>query len=194
MPTDRAPNRTQPQSQQAQVKATTDKGIYNDPELLKFYDAIMLAETGSEKDPWIRTKYAPPGGSTAFGPVQITRRKARDYFTRFPEVMKGSTAFYKDILGPMHDKFAYYGREPKRPGYDRRWEYGGYGQRLTPEQKAAYKRLSLDMMRADIAEARRLLPKGTPEQLREMRIQLWRGKTRKQDPRYFNVVNSYLSR
>ena len=40
-----------------------------------FYDAIQAAETGSQQDPWIRTKYAPKAGSTSFGPVTAYRNK-----------------------------------------------------------------------------------------------------------------------
>lgn len=158
----------------------------------RFYDAIQAAETGSMWNPWIRTRHAPKGGSSAYGPVQITGLKAADYIQRFPEHMRGIVQFYNQTMAPMYANFLKYGREPNKPGYDRRWDYGGYGQRLTPEQQAQYRQMGLSMMAADEQEARRLLPQGTPAQLLLKRIQLWRGVPYSKDPRYYNtVLNHY---
>ena len=45
-------------------------GDYNEDDI---YNAFKFAETGSFDNPWIRTVAEDtPGGSTAFGPVQIT--------------------------------------------------------------------------------------------------------------------------
>ena len=43
------------------------------------------AETGSEKNPFIRTRHAPEKGSTAYGPMQITGTTLRDFLTRYPQ-------------------------------------------------------------------------------------------------------------
>jgi hypothetical protein len=43
------------------------------------YEAIAEAETGGEPNAWIRTRYAPAQGSTAYGPVQLTKSLAKGY-------------------------------------------------------------------------------------------------------------------
>lgn len=50
-----------------------------------FCTAIEQAETGSEKNPFIRTRHAPEKGSTAYGPMQITGTTLRDFLTRYPQ-------------------------------------------------------------------------------------------------------------
>jgi hypothetical protein len=42
-------------------------------EVAEIYDRLRHAETGNEPDSWIRTKHKAPGGSSAFGEVQITQ-------------------------------------------------------------------------------------------------------------------------
>lgn len=163
-------------------------------DMQRFYNAVQFAETGSFKNPWIRATTAGKEGSSAYGPVQITQKKALDYLDRFPKAMASSSAFYKNTLGPMHANFLEYGREPNKPGYDPKWDYGGYGKVLTPAEKAAYRNMGLNMMRIDADEARRLLPKGTPEELLRKRIELWRGKQYKDDKAYFDRLIDYYNR
>ena len=51
-----------------------------------FCDAIGYAETGSFKDPWIRTTHSEaPGGSAAFGRMQLTPSTLEDHMTRHPK-------------------------------------------------------------------------------------------------------------
>ena len=114
----------------------------------ELYNAIAGAETGSSKDPWIRTNYAPKGGSTAFGPVQITKTKAEDYASRgllSPE----SIAFVREVLNPMYDQFNKYGKEEKRPGYSREYDYGGTGNFDVEKYRGAYEKLAKEMMLHD---------------------------------------------
>lgn len=40
---------------------------------MNIYKGLSYAETGGEENPYIRTKVIPKGGSSAFGPVQITK-------------------------------------------------------------------------------------------------------------------------
>ena len=72
-PTLQAKN-TQPKSE-----ITIDKNNVS-----KLYRAIEKAETGSFKDKWIRTTYAPKDGSSAYGPVQITKHLVEDVAKRYP--------------------------------------------------------------------------------------------------------------
>ena len=51
-----------------------------------FCDAITQAETGGENDKFIRTKYAPKGGSTAYGPMQITATTLGDMVNRHSDL------------------------------------------------------------------------------------------------------------
>ena len=48
-------------------------------------DAIAQAETGSFKNKFIRTTHAPTGGSTAYGPMQITGQTLKDMYARHPK-------------------------------------------------------------------------------------------------------------
>lgn len=48
-----------------------------DDQYRDFLDAIQAVETGGLDDPWIRTKYMPARGSTAYGPYQVTMGLAR---------------------------------------------------------------------------------------------------------------------
>ena len=153
----------------------------------RFYNSIVESETGSVPNQWTRTKHAPAGGSTAYGPAQLTRTKLLDYFKRFPKRMMKHAPLYNDVMKNMYNNFVEYGKEPNKPGYDKRWDYGGQGVDLTQQQKDAYKDTVLTMQQIDADEAKRLLPKGTPRQLLQKRIELWRGKKAKADPRYFRT-------
>ena len=55
--------------------------IFDEYDLEDIYKAISFAETGGEKNPWIRTNSIPKSGkgSTAYGPVQITGSLLDDY-------------------------------------------------------------------------------------------------------------------
>lgn len=160
-----------------------------------FYGAIANAETGGEKDRWIRTKGEPGVSSSAWGEVQLTKYKADDYFDRFKDDMAPYKEFYDTVLNPMYVNFLEYGREPNKPGYDPRWEYGAYGIRLTDEQKEMYRNMTKAMMRVDEREARRIFKEQginpTADQLFQKRIELWRGKPLSSDKRYKTDFYSY---
>ena len=160
----------------------------------RLYKAIVHAETGAFKDPWIRTMRPPVGGSSsAYGEAQITYLKARDYFNRFPEDMAASREFYEDTMRPMYEMFLKYGNEPNNRGYEPRWNHGGYGKRLTDEEKGMYRLMGLSMMRIDANRAAKLLPKGTPDEILRKRIELWRGVPYDQDPEYYDKVIAHYN-
>lgn len=111
----------------------------------QLYSAFSQAETGGEVNPYIRTKYAPKQGSTAFGPVQITYNTAKDYANR--GLLSGeSTAFFKQVLEPMYQKFNKYGREPKKEGYSPEYDYGGTGGFDPNIYSAQYEQLAKEML------------------------------------------------
>lgn len=92
-----------------------------------FTDALMggiaEAETGDFPNRWIRTANRPAGGSTAFGPHQITQGLAKDMFTRYPKLMAPHQAYYTNTFLPMTDKFRIYGNAPTKEGWHPRYDY-----------------------------------------------------------------------
>jgi len=46
------------------------------------YSGLVRAETGGHEDPWIRTELIVPEGSSAFGPLQITRGLLKSHIDR----------------------------------------------------------------------------------------------------------------
>lgn len=89
--------------------------------------ALKRGETGGEENPWIRTRHRPPGGSSAYGPLQLTAHTVRDYYNRKPEMFSDVGEFPNRFLSQA-DKFLEYGAEPLKKGYEPRWDYGGEGQ------------------------------------------------------------------
>lgn len=143
------------------------------------YDAIAQAETGSFNDPWIRTTYAPPRGSSAFGPVQITGTKAKDYAAR-NILSKESQQFVNDTYGPLTDTFLKYGKEPDMEGYDSAYDYGGSGFFLN-ENREAYNKMAEEMLAYDFQ-------KGNGDV--DAFIESWRGVSN--DERYNKEVKQAL--
>ena len=158
------------------------------------YDAIAHAETGSFKDKWIRTKGVPGSSSTAWGPVQLTGGTIADFMGRYPRELSKHRTFYTRTLAPMYANFSKYGREPNIPGYDKRWEYGGYGVRLSDDQKRQYRELAMDIMQLMSGEIERRNPKASPATLRHKFIQRWRGEPYSADPAYYDKVNSFYNK
>ena len=143
----------------------------------KYYGGITYAETASEPNPWIRTKYRPVGGSTAFGPAQITGTTLKSYIKQ-GLLSKESSAFAKNIMVPMYDNFKKYGAEPKRTGYRKEYDYGGSGLFNPEVHGASYEKMAKEMMAVELAKA-----KGDVNKF----VTVWRGKSQKDDPRYFEA-------
>lgn len=103
--------------------ARPDSRTYGGYTIDQLYNALANAETGSHSNPWIRTTEAPKDGSTAYGPVQLTLGTAGDFMRRYPKAMKPYQAYWNNVFKPQGTLFRYYGREPKREGYDPRFDY-----------------------------------------------------------------------
>jgi hypothetical protein len=109
----------------------------------KFYDSFEKAETGSISDPWIRTMYRKaPGGSTAYGPVQITKGlvdRSED-----AGLFKGtSVEKWVDKFQKQGDDFNYHGNEKGRiADFNANFDYGGSGSLTTPKDKANYRKMA----------------------------------------------------
>jgi hypothetical protein len=62
----------------ADIPVFSDKSPKQKKKIKTSPERIQYAETGSVEDPYIRTKFAPRLGSSAYGPSQITRGLLRD--------------------------------------------------------------------------------------------------------------------
>ncbi len=94
----------------------------------RLYESVNAAEFrglsrfGSH---FIRTRHAPVGGSSAYGPLQITlglMRLAKDDL----KLTKAESAYVKKFI-KQGELFLKYGNEPDREGYQDKYDYGGKG-------------------------------------------------------------------
>jgi LysM repeat protein len=163
---------------------------YSDDEAFRL--ALYYAETGSFKNPYIRTLVQPKNPkhvNTAYGRGQITQLKAKDYFNRYPKQMASSKPFYDKVMSPMYRKFIQYSRTPGVKQRGGMWGYGGTGKPFTAEDKANYDLMMDNMLSIDKQRAIKMMPKEyTSDALLNKRIQLWRGVPRTSDPGYYNKV------
>jgi len=153
----------------------------------KLCTAIQSAETGSEKDPFIRTRHRPKGGSTAYGPGQITGQTLRDFKNRHPNEFN-DVGDYMDNLISQSKKFAKYGAEPKKPGYHKRYDYGGSGE-LSNKNSELYNKVQRGVVRGMAKDLFGSIPDTLTPKQRERLVTRYRGADRKSDPRYFGVID-----
>ena len=159
----------------------------------KIYDAFVAAETSSssfdhlrdaDQGYWRRTVAAPASGSTAYGPVQMTK-------TLYEDMLQDPDRYgidHNDI--PHLALFARQGREfakhgknkDKIPDYNQEYDYSGRGllSELEPGQsqktwKKKYKQLAIKAMKEHYKRA------GSVEGM----VELWRGKKPEEDPDYY---------
>ena len=109
----------------------------------KLYAAFKNAETrGLEgEDAFIRTNAnLAPGGSSAYGPVQITGTLVQDMMDRgvIPDNLKD----YSNRFLDQSKLFLKYGNEKGLEGYDPKYDYGGSGHLTTEQDQADYNRLA----------------------------------------------------
>ncbi|CAK0749089.1 conserved hypothetical protein [Gammaproteobacteria bacterium] len=149
-----------------------------------FYNGITQAETGSFQVPWIRTTYRKaPGGSTAFGPAQLTYTTAKDYVDR-KLVSSESAQFFKRIMEPMYQGFQKHGNKKNLTEDQKKFDYGGTGG-FDPSQHAPrYEQLAQEIMRAKLKEKNGDV---------RAAIQSWRGVPRSADPRYYAVAEGAMN-
>ena len=75
----------------------------------KVYDALAVPETGGEKDPFIRTRVVEGEGSSAYGPVQITKGLMED--PRYSDIVDPNEFTARQRLIEQSDKFLKYGNK-----------------------------------------------------------------------------------
>jgi len=141
------------------------------------YRAVSAAEfrDNTPKDQrWIRTRHQPPKGSSAFGPVQITKKKAVDYSKRGKLSPEGMT-FVEQML-PIWNQMLKVGGLPNAGEFD----YGGTGN-FPKEQRDEYESLGKEMLGVDFNRAGGDLDK---------MLEFWRGKPKLEDPAYFKAATT----
>lgn len=140
------------------------------------YHAISHAETGGEKNPFIRTKVKDaPGGSTAFGPTQITGKLAEG--AHKAGYLKKSKDFYEKEMKPRYEKMKYHGNNKgKVKDYNPRYDYGGDAEFDSKKHSENYRVFSEEIMSGVGKEA-----KDDENKF----IEKWRGKSEKDDPGYY---------
>lgn len=121
-------------------------------------------------------------GSSAYGPAQINKTTAQDYATRYPDKFKDQKAYTDKYIkqGSQQLKF---GREPNKPGYDKRYDYGGKGDLSSPEYHDSYKKMANTIMHQMDSELKAKNPNANINDL----VRRWRGKDKDQDPEYYDT-------
>ncbi len=142
----------------------------------KQYEGIAHAETGGEKNPYIRTRVKDaPGGSTAFGPVQITGKLAEG--AHKAGYLKESKKFYESEMKPRYDKMKYHGNNKgKVKDYNPRYDYGGDAEFDSKKHGKDYEVFANEIISGVSKEA-----KDDENKF----VEKWRGKSEKQDPEYY---------
>lgn len=119
--------------------------------------ALQGAETPRDvfPDPWIRTTHAPAGGSTAFGPLQITGTLAKDFMTNPAKkdwINPTNRSFLTNFVAQAK-QFGKFGRNPTAKGYSPRYDYGGIGDLTNATDRASYTSMGHDMVRYQMNDA-----------------------------------------
>lgn len=110
------------------------------------FNAVATAETGGETNPFIRTRVTPKGGSTAYGPVQITATLAKDFLNRLDELFNKDEKSYLRRFIKQGEKFTRFGNEPNKKGFEERFDYGGEGELTSSEDQSLYKEVAQKML------------------------------------------------
>jgi len=154
------------------------------PTAAQLYRAVASAETGGEPDPWIRTKYREaPGGSTAYGPVQLTRTTAEGYQTKYPQFFTAPQLEYLKKYKQQGKQFAYHGNmEGKVPDFNAQYDYGGTGSLTNAADKTMYGEVAQRMLAHH--------QQTTPNTLKA--VERWRGVPPGKDKRYYREVQRSL--
>ena len=157
----------------------------------QLYEAIKGAEhqgfLGKEGySPWIRTK-AKGTGSSAFGPVQLTGGGG----SMLANVAKGGADigatseemdWIKGTYLPQAKNFLKYGGSDMVSGMER-YDYGGKGD-FSDRDKLMYENISKKLIQSELDRAGGDISKF---------IKSWRGKSREEDPEYFEFIEGKLS-
>ena len=148
------------------------------------YNAIAHAETGHLQgdDRWIRTTASnTPGGSSAYGPVQINKAALTGPGYGDVGFSPEEHDWIQNVYLPQMDLFLQYGNEPNKEGYDPRYDYGGRGD-FTDSDKEMYDKMAKKLMKFEYDRVIR--GGGDIDDF----IHAWRGESKEKDPRYYETV------
>jgi hypothetical protein len=122
-----------------------DKGA---TELMEVYAAFTRAETGGSKDKFIRTQYRDaPGGSSAYGPAQITMGLALEHRNNNAKNFTKEELAYLDRFIEQGKNFLTYGNVDNLPKNKQKYDYGGKGDLGTKvADKEMYARVATKML------------------------------------------------
>ena len=132
----------------AALAASARKPI--DPTVERMWNALSAAETPRDlyPSPWIRTTaHKTPGGSTAYGPVQLTRTLSNDYQDRKLKSFTPGERMYLEDFDAQGIKALHNGNNKgKIPDYDPDFDYGGKGSLYKPRAQELYKRTTMRIL------------------------------------------------
>lgn len=127
------------------VKKKEDSKVQEEPSQVdvieEAYQNFKRAEVG-DLEGFIRTNHAPEQGSSAYGPVQMTRDLVADMVNNNHIKLPDDLKDYTKRFIQQGNNFLKYGKEPNKPGYDKRYEYGEAGDLTSAQDKKDYKRLA----------------------------------------------------
>lgn len=155
------------------------------------YRAFSGAETEAFNDPWIRTTFRDAkGGSTAYGPVQLTGSLVKNYLLNKPEVVQNKE-FANRYLQQSREFSKHGNNIGKIPYFNPTYDYGGSGNMNNPHDQAGYGILSKEIMGDLWQNAKK---KDNPL---DTMIGYWRWgegskNTRADDPEYFKRFYKHL--
>tara|TARA_R100001244_G_scaffold26363_2_gene26416 strand:- start:228 stop:848 length:621 start_codon:yes stop_codon:yes gene_type:complete len=132
------------------VNQQTD-GMFHTQTLLndvdKLYNSFVDAETGHLEgiNKFIRTEASKtPGGSSAYGPAQMTGTLVRDMLER--KIVPDHLKEYANKFLDQSEKFLKYGNEKYLTGYDPKYDYGGEGDLTSEKDQENYKELAKSIL------------------------------------------------
>lgn len=127
------------------VKDKKDSNVQEEPSQVdvieEAYQNFKRAEVG-DLEGFIRTNHAPEQGSSAYGPVQMTRDLVADMVNNNHIKVPDDLKDYTKRFIQQGNNFLKYGKEPNKPGYDKKYEYGEAGDLTSAQDKKDYKRLA----------------------------------------------------
>ena len=115
----------------------------------RLYNSFINAETGHLREEnagkFIRTQASKtPGGSSAYGPAQMTGTLVRDMLER--KIVPDHLKAYANRFLEQSEKFLKYGNKKGLEGYDPKYDYGGEGHLTSKQDQEDYKELAKSIL------------------------------------------------
>ena len=163
-------------------QARTEAGVGADVGPTALYNAISSAEFRGTDPSFIRTRHSEAeGGSTAYGPVQITSTLMGE--KRGELNLTSDEDKYVDRFLEQGRRFNKYGNEPDLPGYDPKYDYGGEGDLTSEQDQELYRSVAEKLIN--------LMWREKDEDI-ESFLERWRGVPRQQDEDYYKAFDKSL--